>query len=431
MKLNDKTVKGMKPKDAKYFVHGDMSNDKHGFAICVYPASIKYPAGTKSWFFIYRFEGKRCFLPLGKYPTMGLAEAAQEFDRHWQVFISGKNPATVAEDKQAELEAAPTVKMLGADYIERYAKVNKKSWLEDKRILEKEIYPTWGKRKAQDIVKRDVISLLNKVVDRGAPQTANNIFKILRKLFNWSIKQDILQISPCDRVDMPAPTNTKDRALDTNEIKTVWAAIDGTTPLSMTIEVRQALKLILITAQRPAEVSGLHTREIDGEWWTIPSERSKNGKAHRVYLSAMAREIVSEAIAQARLMREVTLDREYSGYIFPCPHRAKDKPIDRHSLSKALKRNTADDGLTVLGVATFTPHDLRRTATTLMAGCKIGLEHRERVLNHTQEKLDGIYNQHDYDDEKQVALETLARKLASITTASKVGEVIPITRKTA
>jgi len=73
-----------------------------------------------------------------------------------------------------------------------------------------------------------------------------------------------------------------------------------------------------------------------------------------------------------------------------------------------------------------TPHDLRRTANTLMASSKIIKEYRERVLNHTLEKLDGTYNQHDYDDEKQMALEALERKIQSILT-DKGNNVIPIT----
>ena len=179
MKLTDTAIRNMKPKATKYFIHGDMSNGRHGFAICVYPASQKYPTGTKSWFFIYRFDGKRCFLPLGKYPTMSLADASREFERHWQIFASGKNPLTVEEDKKIELEATPSVIKLAEEYIERHATPNKKSWQEDQRILEKEVIPAWGKKKAQDITKRHVNDLLDKVVDRGSPQTANNIFKII------------------------------------------------------------------------------------------------------------------------------------------------------------------------------------------------------------------------------------------------------------
>jgi hypothetical protein len=82
---------------------------------------------------------------------MSLAEATREFEKHWSLYASGKNPATVKEDELAALEAAPTVRMLGADYINRHAKLHKKSWLEDQRILEKDVYPIWGNRKAADI----------------------------------------------------------------------------------------------------------------------------------------------------------------------------------------------------------------------------------------------------------------------------------------
>lgn len=431
MKLSDKAVKGLKPKDAKYYVHGDMSNGRHGFAVCVYPASAKNPAGTKSWFFIYRFEGKRCFLPLGKYPAMGLADATKEFEKHWEVFASGKNPATVKEDEQAEREAAPTVKELGADYIKRHAMVEKKSWKEDQRILEKEIYPAWGRRKAADITKGDIISLLDKVVDRGSPQTANNIFKIIRKMFNFAVKKDRLTASPCIGIDMPAPTKAKDRVLKPDEIKTVWSSLDGPAPdLSMTVEIKQAMKLILLTAQRPGEVIGMHTSEIDGNWWTIPAERSKNGKAHRVYLSSLAAEIIGEAIARVKKAREIPEDQEYDGYVFPCPHRSKDKPIERHALSKALKRNESKDGLTTLGIGSFTPHDLRRTAATFMAESGELDEVIDAVLNHSKKGVIKVYNLYRYDKEKRMALETLERKILSILHGTE-NKVIPISRRKA
>lgn len=436
MKLTDTTIKNLKPKDAKYFIHGDMSNGRHGFAICVYPASSKYPSGTKSWFFIYRFEGKRCFLPLGKYPTMSLAEASREFEKHWQVFAVGNNPATVEEDKKIELEAAPTVKKLAEEYIERHAMANKKSWLEDQRILEKEVYPSWGKKKAQDITKRQVNDLLDKVVDRGSPQTANNIFKIIRKMFNWAVEKDRLKISPCLGVKAPASITAKDRALNIAEIQTFWNSLVNP-DISMTAEVRQALKLILLTAQRPGEVAGLHTREIEGDWWTIPAERSKNKKVHRVYLPPLALEIIAEAIKEAEAAKERAeirkareagqgqkaikkpTDQKYSGYIFPCPHYSKDKSIERHALSKALKRNESEDGSTTLGLTTFTPHDLRRTAATFMAESGELDEVIDAVLNHSKQGIIKVYNLYRYDKEKQKALEAWEQKLLSIISNTK------------
>ena len=80
-----------------------------------------------------------------------------------------------------------------------------------------------------------------------------------------------------------------------------------------------------------------------------------------------------------------------------------------------------------IGIEAFTTHDLRRTAATLMAKHKVLKECRERVLNHALEKLDATYNQHDYDDIKQIALETLERKLQSIITGKSADNVVSIT----
>jgi len=392
MKLSDATVKALKPKDAKYYIHGDMSSGRHGFSICV------YPTGTKSWFFIYRWDDKRCFMPLGKYPTMTLADAAKEFEEQWAIFASGRNPATVKEEEQAALEAAPTVKALVADYIARHAAVNKKSWQEDQRILEKEILGikggagrqagavNWSKRKAADIKKKDIVTLLDKIVARDSPGTANAMFKVLRKMFNWACEKDILESSPCDHVKMPVKPVARDRVLDAAEIKTVWGALDDKN-LSMTPEVRMMLKLVLVTAQRPGEISGIHTSEIDGEWWNIPAERSKNGKAHRVFLTALAREIIAEGIERVRLIREIPPEKEYSGFVFPCRHHAKDKPMERLALSRALLRNASPDGTTTLDIATWTPHDLRRTAATMMSELKFTDEIIDAVLNHSKKGI--------------------------------------------
>jgi len=185
------------------------------------------------------------------------------------------------------------------EYIEKHAKPNKRGWAEDKRILERDALPAWGKRKAADITKRDVVLLLEKIVERGSPGSANNNFKIIRKMFSFAVERDILQISPCIGVKMPSPLVIKDRALSEQEISTLWRALDT---CHASDEIKRALKLILVTGQRPGEVIGMHPREIDGHWWTIPAERSKNKRSHRVYLTKTALELIGP---------------ECNGYVFP------------------------------------------------------------------------------------------------------------------
>ncbi len=408
MRFTELAIKNLKPKSQKYYVRADMGSSKNGFALCV------YPTGVKSWFFIYTFEKKRESKVLGNYPDMGLAKATDEFDKYWQIYKSGINPKQLEVEEKELQRLAPTVDDLCTDYIKKHAMKKKKSWQEDKRALDKEVIPFWGKRKAADIKKRDVVLLLEKVDERGAPVMANRLRALIQKMFNFAVERDILEFNPCAGVKPLHSEKPKERALSDEEIKTLWENLNKT-EIIMSHSIKQALKLTLVTAQRPGEVIGIHKSEIKEKWWTIPSERSKNGKTHRVYLTDLALEIIGSANA--------------NDYLFPSP-KNEDQPIDEKAMACALRRNIKGQvyrrkvirksikklpkNSNRLGIDHFTPHDLRRTAASLMAQSGILYEHRERVLNHTMGKMDSTYNQHDFDAEKQKALETLEIKLRSV-----------------
>jgi integrase len=391
-------------------------------------------------------------LTFGEYPTTSLKDAREKYQKAaMQVrdlrrgSKDGADPVQeIRKEKERRITAehehkkAPSVKELVEDYIIKHAKAVKRSWKEDERILQKEIVSRWGKVKAASIVRKDIIRLVDEITLRS-PSSAAQTLKITRKMFNWAFDKEIIPISPCMKVKA-TKDNERERKLSEKEIVTVWNKLDV---MPLTGEMRRALKLILVTAQRPGEVIGMHTREIDGRNWIIPGERTKNKRTHLVYLTDTALEL----IGPLEVFDEKTKEMKPKGYIFPCPHKAKDKAIAEHALPAAVRRcllwplkdkkgkplygadgKPATENL--LGVEPWTPHDLRRTATTLMAGAKIILEYRERVLNHTMGKLDRIYNLFDYADEKQIALETLERKIKSILT-NKVSNVIPIISKAA
>jgi integrase len=240
--------------------------------------------------------------------------------------------------------------------------------------------------------------------------------KITRKMFNFAVERDILQHTPLTGVKALAPNVRRERTLTETEIRALWGNIGNAV---MSDEVSRALKLVLVTAQRPGEVTGMHVREIDGHWWTIPAERAKNGKAHRVYLTHMALELIGAT--------------EGMGYIFPCPHLNKEKPIEAHALAVAVRRNLelpmvdkkgnplyGKDGKPAsenrLDVDKFTPHDLRRTAATFMASMGCMDEIIDAVLNHVKQGIIRTYNWHKYDNEKQAALEGWAVRLSGIVT---------------
>jgi integrase len=173
----------------------------------------------------------------------------------------------------------------------------------------------------------------------------------------------------------------------------------------MSPDVRTVLRFILTTAQRPGEVCAMEWGEIDGQWWTVPSEKAKNGLSHRVHLAKAARELLDGRKRESR-------------WVFPS-RRGADKPIEVNALAHALRNN---DGL---GMVHFTPHDLRRTAASHMAGAGVPRLVVKKILNHVERDITAVYDRHGYDAEKKAALEKWARKLREIL-SGKAAKVVAI-----
>jgi len=427
--FTDTMIKKLKPLDDDY-----SRSEGNGFTIRV------MPSGVKTWLYQYQLDGKRRKMSLGSYPDITMETARSHFEDAKKKVKNGIDP--VAEKEQAEEDRikAPTVADLINRYIKEHAMPKKRGWMEDKRILEKDALPTWGKRKAADISKSDVKSLLKKIVERGAPGSANGNFKCIRKMFNYAVEEEILAISPCISVKMPAPLNTRERTLSETEIRTLWNNLETA---NVSDEIKRALKLIFVTAQRPGEVIGMHTSEIDesGRWWTIPSERSKNGRSHHVYLTDTALELIGDMKAVDPKTGKNVIDEKTGkdvdkGFIFPCPHEKKKQPIAVSALAHAVRRNLAwpifhkgkpvfgADGKAVtenrLGVEAFTPHDGRRTAATFISQIGFMDEIIDALLNHVKQGIIKTYNQNKYDAEKQAALEAWENKIKIILAGEKV-----------
>ena len=401
LKFTDKAIKALEPKDKRFVV---METNGVGFGVRV------TPTGTKSWIFVYRLKGKLYRMTFGEYPAMSLAEARQEHAAARKLLKSGIDPATAVQRAHEEMRQAPTVEELVKEFIDAGVKAKgNRTWREYQRNLKKDVIPEWGERKARDIKKRDVVLLLEKIGARGSKNQSNQVFKIVRRMFNFALERDVLEYNPCLGVKFLFPETKKDRFLSADEIRALWAALDHEdAPISEAM--KRALKLVLVTMQRPGEVIGAHKNEIDGEWWTIPAERSKNKKEHRVYLTPLARSLFQT--------------EEAEGYLFPNPRSGftlkTPEPMETNALSKAARRLLEPVKLKnetkpqVLTIDKFTPHDLRRTGATHLAELGFSDEIIGAVLNHTREGVTSIYNRYRYDKEKRQALEAWARKLDAI-----------------
>ena len=221
---------------------------------------------------------------------------------------------------------------------------------------------------------------------------ANRVLALVRKMFNFAIERDWLEMNPCHMVKRAAPERQRDRVLSEDDIRACWKALNKENSV-----IAAVLRLRLLTAQRGGEVLNAMWCEIDLRtgWWTIPGERGKNGLAHRVPLSPPAVKVLKS-------LRSLTGD---SPWVFPSP---KKEGASIAHVQKAIERIVERSGVDFRG------HDLRRTAASLMVGGGVPRLVVSKILNHVETGVTAVYDRHSYDLEKRAALDFWGRRLEAI-----------------
>ncbi|WP_243903765.1 tyrosine-type recombinase/integrase [Methylobacterium sp. J-070] len=374
---------------------------------------IIQPSGAKSWAVRYRHDGRTRKLTLGAYPALDLAKARTEGRAALQSVSLGQDP--VAERKVAA--PLPTRDLIGSvidSFIERHVKPRNRPRTAEEtiRILRTKVLPVWDGRKIQDIGRRDVIGLLDGIVDAGTPVAANRTLAALSKLFNWAADRGVIDANPCVRIKAPAVETSRDRVLSDDELRLLGRAC-----ASIGWPFGPFVQILLLTAQRRDEVAKMRRVELreGGALWTVPSQRAKNDKAHDVPLSAAVQAILGSmprVAGQAGYLISTTGKTGISGF-----GKAKSR-VDATmlALARADAETDGSDADTVQ-IEPWRFHDLRRTAATGMA--RLGIEPHvvEAVLNHRNGTISGVaavYNRHSYGPEKRAALEAWAAYVASL-----------------
>jgi integrase len=408
-----KLIESLKPAPKAYLVR-----EKRGFAIRV------LPSGVKTWLFIYTYNKKKKWFKLGQYPSLSLKEARIEYNKAYKEYQKGESPA----EKKQQKKKAGTVEELAEYFIERGLKQKgNRSWKEYKRNLDKDVIPAWGDRNINDIKKNDVIELLEKIVDRGSKNQSNQVFKIVRRMFNFAIERDLLENTPCYKLKPLTPENRKERKLSDSEIVTFWHGLDKA---YMDDKTKRILKLVLLTGLRPGEVAGARVSEFEKDWWTIPAERSKNKREHKVYLTPLIKQLFEFNDKTDILFLSPKPIKEDDGSI-------TDRPINVNAVDRALNRTlngvakkNGDFVPPAIKMKSFTPHDLRRTAASKLASLGFGVI-VDKILNHTDRRVTAIYDHYDYAKEKQMALEALSDNIQTLVSERPEApdNVIPLFRK--
>ena len=385
--------------------------------------------GAKSWVAMYRVNGKVVMETIGslaKVPDIG--DARDLARTSMRKAGAGTHPV---EEKRvaAARSAANTVQAAIDRYLAEGGRSSKngpwkpKTAKEWRRIFTHDVLPRWGEQPLCEIVKADVLELINdKAATRerkrkGAPSVgaavqAGKMLTRLRTFFGWATANDLIRADPTAGVLRPAREAQRDRVLSDGEIAAFWTATRG-----LGYPFGPLFGLLLLTAQRETEVAGMRWSELDDPEsptvWTIPGARAKNGKPHIVHLSALAAEVITAVphIEKQDLLFSRTGKTAASGF-----SSAKTR-LDARML-QALRVPTRGDWETeTVELHPWVLHDLRRTATTGMAQLGIAPHIADRILNHQAGTIRGIaavYNRFQYLDERKVALEAWGQRVESL-----------------
>jgi integrase len=355
---------------------------------------VVQPSGARSWAVRYRHEGRSRKHTIGSYPAIDLSNARTLGGKALRVAAEGRDPS---HERQLARSVHPdSIAQIADQFIARYAKQNnrERTWRETERILRRDVLPRWKGKLIREITRRDILKLLDDTIDRGAPVIANRILAAVRKMFAWAVDRDIISLSPCAGIKAPTAERSRDRVLTDNELRLVWLASD-----KIGWPFGPIVKLLILTAQRRDEVVGMRWAELrlDERLWTLPRERVKNNRVHEVPLSDQAIQIIKALpVITGPLVFSTTGKSPFSGF------------------SKAKRRL---DAVIAEPLPHWQLHDLRRTVATGMARLGVVLPVVEKILNHSSGSFSGVagvYQRHDYRDEKGKALDAWARSVQDL-----------------
>lgn len=361
------------------------------------------------WRFRYRFAGKQRVMNLGSYGTLSLAEARQEAKKLRARVALGYDPAgekatrkREARDKIDAAKGVVTVGQLADEYFERMILGRLKHPNIVRSRIDKDIKPAIGTLAVAGVTSIHVDRLLRRIVERGAPTIANDVLRLVRKIFDYGFKRRLVTANPAapfDLSDAGGQEKPRDRALSRDELVSLFAAMRKAKGFSRQNEL--TVKLLLLLAVRKQEIVGAQWAEfdLDGAVWHLPAERTKTGAALDIPLPAPAVEWLRE-------LRQLACG---SDYVLPARKaQARMLPhIAESTINVALGKVRPH----MPESAPFTIHDFRRTARTHLAALGVASDIAERCLNHKLKGVEGIYNRHDYFDERRNALDLWAKFL--------------------
>jgi len=401
------------PADRDYFIWDE---SLAGFGLKV------TPAGGKVYVFQYRISrpGRAQFTAakrytIGKHGKVTPDQARAKAKILAGMVADGTNPKKVEADLLAEAEAEKADKALKAklenelafarladewlDHYENEKRRRSSSVSQAKLVVKNHLKPVLGSTPVPHITRANMQMIIDAIPSRQRAMR-RNVFAYSSVLFGWMRRRGHIEHNPIEFIDKPEAPASRDRVLTDSELKAIWNA-----SYSIAQPFGPFIRLLVLTIQRRGEVAAMNWTELDRKAavWTIPADRAKNGVAHIVHLS-------KPAIAELDALAGGT-EWPKAGYVLTTTGRT---PISGISKAKrALDLKVAEE----LEVPAWRLHDLRRTGATRLQKQGVRFEVTEAVLNHVsgaKSGVAGVYQRHDWKDEKRIALNAYAAGIVKL-----------------
>lgn len=373
MTLNDRQIRNAKPQEKPYKL-------ADGGGLYLYVT----PKGTKSFRLKFRFDGKEQVLTIGKYPHVSLSEARAMAETAKTQIAQGINPAAQkqAEKQQAQEAALNTFAAVAKEW-HRVHQCSPNHAARIWRYMETDVLPHIGSLQLDEIRVSDIQALLERVMARNVGNTAEKIRQWIGVVYEYAAQRELTERNPAKRLKgfVEKRETVHRRALPLSELKTFYqrlkeARIDPAN--------RIALLLLILTFPRSNELRGAQWGEIDFQAavWTIPKERMKMKREHKIPLSAWSLELLHE-------LHAIT---GQGTQLFP----------SRTKIGSYISENTLNKIIERIGFKELTTlHGFRSLASSTLNEKGFNPDAIELQLAHQpSDKIRAAYNRADYWQER-------------------------------
>lgn len=405
MSLTTTLVKNLAPGSRRFRVR-----DESGLFLEV------MPSGTKSWRLPYRIAGVTETVTLGRWPRMTPAAARQkagELLAGLEAHVPLRPKEALRRERVARWAGHKvTVEMFAKRWLEEVARPARKDPAEVEQTVMREVLPALGGRPVQEVTGAEVQAVIFGKRDAGYPAAAIVLRHLLKRFFDYAQVCGLITWNPVDQTPRKfvGHLQSRDRWLSRDELRIVLPQLRGGFGRgALDPRMGMAIRLLLLTLTRKSELRLARQEHVICEeerdmipsapprWtWEIPAAVSKTGQAHIVHLSGQACGLFRSLKAMAGRAEVVLPSKESLA-----------RPIGPAELNKAIYAHD-------WGVAEFTPHDLRRTASTHLNEMGYAPDVIEAALNHTQKGVRGVYNRAKYAAERRKMLQDWADELDRI-----------------